>query len=87
MIEMQRAMTGSTLTLEDTDKKNTTLEKPYDDIVERLLDYNEDDVEAEEPDKDEPELEEDLPGLEPAPLELEEITDMHEDLPPTSPDL
>jgi RNA polymerase primary sigma factor len=87
MIDLERAMTGSTLTLDDTDKKNTTLEKPYDDIVERLLDYNEDDVEAEEPNKDEPELEEDLQGLEPAPLELEEITDMHEDLTQTSPDL
>ena len=89
MIDLKRAMTGTTLTLNDA-QATTDLEKPFD-IVEQLLtkdlDYtSEDDVE-EEPGKDEQEMEEDLSGLETGPLELEtgpleleEIPDMHEDL-------
>ncbi|MBV9229843.1 MAG: RNA polymerase subunit sigma, partial [Chloroflexi bacterium] len=89
MIDLKRAMTGTTLTLNDA-QATTDLEKPFD-IVEQLLtkdlDYtSEDDVE-EEPGKDEQEMEEDLNGLETGPLELEtgpleleEIPDMHEDL-------
>lgn len=80
MVELQRAMTGTTLTLDNTN--TTDLEKQYD-IVEQLLtkdiEYTiEDDVE--EPGKEEQELEEDLSSLEPASLELEEMSDMHEDL-------
>jgi len=83
MVERERAMTGATLTLDDTKETTTDLDKHYDDIVGRLLtsdrEYrNADDVEG--PGKDEQELDEDLTGLEPAPLELEEMSDMHEDL-------
>jgi len=83
MIDLQqRAMTGTTLTLNDKNE-NPDLEQPFD-IVEQLLTKDlehtfEDDVE-EEPGKDEQELEEDLGGLEPASLELEEMSAMHEDL-------
>ena len=83
MIDLQqRAMTGTTLTLNET-TTNPDQEKAFD-IVEQLLskdlDYtNEDEVE-EGPGKDEQELEEDLNGLEPASLELEEMSAMHEDL-------
>lgn len=92
MIELERAMTEATLTLKNTTQKEIDAEKPYDDdIVERLLTkdlaYIEDDVEC--PGKDEQELEEDLANLEPAPLELEEMSDMHEDLTqlPCSPEM
>ncbi len=82
MIDLQRATTGATLTLDDTKQMSTDLEKQYDDIVDRLLtkdlEYSEDDVE--DSGKDENELEEDLTNMEPAPLELEEMSDMHEDL-------
>ena len=83
MIELQkRAMTGTTLTLNEKDT-NSDQEQSFD-IVEQLLtkdlDYTmEDDVE-EETGKDEQELEEDLSGLEPVSLELEEMSAMHEDL-------
>src|SRR5947199_10104226 len=83
MLELQkRAMTGTTLTLNEKDT-NSDQEQSFD-IVEQLLtkdlDYTmEDDVE-EETGKDEQELEEDLNGLEPASLELEEMSAMHEDL-------
>jgi len=83
MLELERAMTGATLTLDDTKETTTDLDKQYDDIVGRLLTNDReyiiaDDVEGSG--KDEQELEEDLTGLEPAPLELEEMSDMHEDL-------
>jgi RNA polymerase primary sigma factor len=82
MIEFERATTGATLTLDDTKEMSTDLEKQYDDIVDRLLtsdiEYTEDDVE--DSGKDENELDEDLTSMEPAPLELEEMSDMHEDL-------
>ena len=82
MIDLQRAATGATLTLDDTKQMSTDLEKQYDDIVDRLLtkdlEYSEEDVE--DSGKDEQELEEDLTNLEPAPLELEEMSDMHEEL-------
>src|SRR5437588_1163055 len=83
MIDLQqRAMTGTTLTLNDKNE-NPDLEQPFD-IVEQLLTKDlehtfEEDVE-EEPGKDEQELEEDLGGLEPVSLELEEMSAMHEDL-------
>ena len=82
MIDLERATTGATLTLDDKKQMTTDLEKQYDEIVGRLLtkdlEYNEDDVE--DSGKDEHELEEDLTNMEPAPLELEEMSDMHEDL-------
>jgi RNA polymerase primary sigma factor len=81
MIDLERAMTGTTLTLNDTEAA-TGLEKPFD-IVEQLfpkdLDYTQEDVEEEE--KDEPELEEDLTSLEPASLEMDDLPEMQEDLP------
>ncbi len=81
MIDLERAMTGTTLTLNDTEAA-TGLEKPLD-IVEQLfpkdLDYTQEDVEEEE--KDEPELEEDMTSLEPASLEMDDLPEMQEDLP------
>ena len=81
MIDLERAMTGTTLTLNNTEAA-TGLEKPFD-IVEQLfpkdLDYTQEDVE--EGEKDEPELEEDLTSLEPAALEMDDLPEMQEDLP------
>jgi RNA polymerase primary sigma factor len=83
MIDLQqRAMTETTQPLNET-TTNPDQEKAFA-IVEQLLskdlDYTiEDDVE-EGPGKDEQELEEDLNGLEPVSLELEEMSAMHEDL-------
>ncbi len=78
MIDLERAMTGTTLTLNTTEAA-TGLEKPFD-IVEQMLnkdlDYTQDDVEEE---KEEPELEEDLTSLEPASLEIDDLPDMQED--------
>jgi len=91
MIELERATNGPTLTLDDTKDVNTDLTKQCDEIVGRLLtkdlEYIEDDVES--PGKDEPEFEEDIANLDTAPLELEELPDMHEDLNqlPVSPEL
>jgi len=82
MIDLQqRTMTGMAL---ENKHANPDHEEHIDDIVEQLLpkDLNyivEDDVE-EGSDKDESELEEDLSGLEPVSLELEEMSVMHEDL-------
>jgi RNA polymerase primary sigma factor len=83
MIDLQqRAMTGTTLTLNDT-TTNPDQEKAID-IVEQLLskdlDYTIEDEVEEGSGKDEQELEEDLNNLEPASLELEEMSAMHEDL-------
>jgi RNA polymerase primary sigma factor len=83
MIDIQqRAMTGTTLILDDTSTK-VDQEQPFD-IVEQLLnkdlDYTlEEDVE-EGPGKGEQEMEEDMQCLEPVSLELEEMSAMHEDL-------
>jgi RNA polymerase primary sigma factor len=92
MIDLQkRAMTGTTLTLDDTNPKAED-EQPFD-IVEQLLskelEYTlEDDVE-DGPCKDEQEMEEDISCLEPVSLELEEMSAMHKDLTqlPGSPEL
>ena len=92
MIDLQkRAMTGTTLTLDDTNPKAEE-EQPFD-IVEQLLskelEYTlEDDVE-DGPCKDEQEMEEDISCLEPVSLELEEMSAMHKDLTqlPGSPEL
>lgn len=80
MIDLERATNGPMLTLNDT--KDTDLSKQCDEIVDRLLtkdlEYVEEDVEC--PGKDEQEFEEDITNLDTAPLELEELSDMHEDL-------
>lgn len=90
MIDVKRAMTGPTLTLNNT-QKETALEQPYD-VVEQLLtkelDYTPPgDVEEEDAGKGENDLEDDLSSLETgpldidtSPLELEEMSDLHEDL-------
>jgi len=63
---------------------NPDQEEHIEDIVEQLLpkdlNYIVEDAVEEESDKDESELEEDLSGLEPVSLELEEMSAMHEDL-------
>ena len=89
MIELQQAMKDTMLSLEDN---NTDLDQQFEGVdTEELLnpglEYIEDDVE--DPGKEEQELEEDLTSLEPAPIELEAMSDMHEELTqlPSSPDL
>src|SRR5437667_4823100 len=70
---------------------DTDLTKQCDEIVDRLLtedlEYIEDDIET--PGKDEQEFEEDIATLDTTPLELEELSDVHEELTqlPASPDL
>ncbi len=80
MIELQRPMKDTTIiTLEDTNL-NIDLEKQFggvDELLPKDLDYIDD---VEEPGKEEQELEEDLTSLEPAPIELEAMSDMHEEL-------
>lgn len=87
MIDLERAMTGTTLTLNNTETA-TGLEKPFD-FVEQLLnkdlDYTQEEVEEEV--KDEQELEEDLTSLEPTSLEMDDMSDIHEDLPQGTPEL
>jgi len=91
MIELEHATAGTTLTLDDTKNMNTDLTKQCDEIVDRLLtkdlEYTEEDGES--PGKDEQELEEDITNLDTAPLELEELSEVHEDLTqlPVSPGL
>jgi RNA polymerase primary sigma factor len=82
MIDVQRAATGPTLTLDDNKDKNVDLSKQCDEIVDRLLtkdlEYSEDEVES--PGKEEQEFEEDIANLDTGPLELEELSEIHEDL-------
>src|SRR5215472_11711178 len=91
MIELERATNGPTLTLDDTKDVKTDLTKQCDEVVEQLLtkdlEYSDEDVES--PGKEEPEFEEDIANLDTAPLELEELPEMHEDLSqlPASPEL
>lgn len=88
MIELQqRATTGKTLTLDDKGMKTIDLEKQFDldQLLSKGLDNTTeaDVIEDDEDDaliKDDQELDEDLNHLQPAPLELEEMSDMHEDL-------
>jgi RNA polymerase primary sigma factor len=88
MIDTKRAMTGTTLTLPNTNEVTGLDQKPFD-IVEQLmtkdLDYIEEE-DGEETAKDESE-DEDFSAmetgpleLETGPLELEEISDLHEDI-------
>jgi len=89
MIDVKRAMTGTTLTLNNSQEKSGP-EKPYD-LVEQFLkkdlDYTPQDDADEGHLKDESEVEEDLERLDTGPLELEsgpleldEMPDMHEEL-------
>ncbi|HET8912002.1 MAG TPA: sigma-70 family RNA polymerase sigma factor [Ktedonobacteraceae bacterium] len=88
MIELQqRAKTGKTLILDDKGMNTLDLEKQFDldQLLPKDLDYtSETDVIEDEGDealiKENQELDEDLHRLEPAPLELEEMSDMHENL-------
>jgi len=94
MIDLERAMTGTTLTINKSQERKGPDEEPFD-LVEKFLkkglDYtSEDDVE-ESPEKHDQELEEDLNSLETGPLdletgplEMEEMPDLHEDLAPLS---
>jgi RNA polymerase primary sigma factor len=90
MIDMERGTAGATLPCHDADTMNTDLAKQYENIFGRLLNKDlayTDDGECHS--KDEPELEEDMSGLDTVPLELDEMPDMHEDLAqiPGSPEL
>ncbi len=78
MINTKRAVMGTTLTLNTM--KDPDPEKPFD-IIEQLLskdiDYTPEDETG--PAKGEQELEEDLGDLSSGPLEMEEISDIHEE--------
>jgi RNA polymerase primary sigma factor len=82
MMDLKRAMTGTTLTLNNS-TETTDHEQPFD-FVEQLLKkdltYTTDDRE-EIADKDEQELDDDISTMETGPLELEDTSeDIHEDL-------
>jgi len=80
MIDYERATAEKTLP-RNTTPTNPGLEDSFD-IVGRLFDKDLDDIEddVEDPGKDEQELDDDLSGLDSGPLELEEMSDMHEEL-------
>ena len=88
MLELQqRTMTDPTLVPDTTTTTTDTDLEEHVSLVEQMLKEDreymlEDDVEEvdEEAGKDEQELDEDLNSLEPASLELEEMSVMHEDL-------
>jgi RNA polymerase primary sigma factor len=92
MIDLERAMTGTTLIINKSQERKDPDKEPLDIVntfLRKDLGYTpEDDLEESSP-KDDQEMEEDLSGLETGPLdletgplELEEIPDMHEDLNP-----
>ena len=91
MIELEKATTRTPLVLDDADTVNTDLTKQCGEIVDRLLtkdlEYNEEEIEN--VGKDEQEFEEDIANMDTSPLELEELSDTHEDLTqlPSPPDL
>ncbi len=80
MIELERGTAGTISPRHDTDTANLDLDKQYDDIFGRLLNKDLTYTDDGDTSKDEPELEEDLPGLDSGPLELDEMADIHEDL-------
>jgi RNA polymerase primary sigma factor len=94
MIDLERAMTGTTLTINKSQEKKGRDEEPFDLVEEFLkkdLDYTSEDDAEESPEKNDQELEEDLAGLETGPLdletgplEMEEMPDLHEELAPLS---
>jgi len=92
MIDVKRAMTGPTLALNNAEKEPALEQPPYD-IVEQILAQDlihippADVEEEEETGKGEHDLEDDLSSLETGPLdidtnplELEEMSDLHEEL-------
>jgi len=92
MIDLERAMTGTTLIINKSQERKGPDKEPLDIVntfLRKDLGYTpEDDVE-ESPSKEDQEMEEDLNGLETGPLdletgplELEEMPDMHEDINP-----
>jgi RNA polymerase primary sigma factor len=90
MIDIERGMAGVTLPRQDADTMNADLEKQYENIFGCLL--NKDLVYTDDSEcngKDEPELEEDISGLDSGPLELDEMADVREELAqiPGSPEL
>lgn len=80
MIELERGTAGTISPRHDTDTANLDLDKQYDDIFGRLLNKDLTYTDDGDNSKDEPELEEDMPGLDTGPLELDEMADIHEDL-------
>jgi len=89
MIELERGTAGTISPRHDTETTNRDLEKQYDDIFGRLLNKDLTYTDDGDNSKDEPELEEDMPGLDTGPLELDEMADIHEELAalPGSPEL
>jgi RNA polymerase primary sigma factor len=88
MIDLERAMTETTLGLQNS-HKDTDQEKAFEipDVpFSPDREYISED-ELEDPGTDELEVEEDLGSLESGPLELEEMSDMHEDLTQVSSEL
>jgi RNA polymerase primary sigma factor len=88
MIDLERAMTETTLGLQNS-HKDTDQEKAFeipDAPFSPDREYISED-ELEDPGTDELEVEEDLGSLESGPLELEEMSDMHEDLTQVSSEL
>jgi RNA polymerase primary sigma factor len=92
MIDLERAMTGTTLIINKSQERNDPDKEPLDIVntfLRKDLGYTpEDDVE-ESTSKEDQEMEEDLNGLETGPLdletgplELEEMPDMHEGITP-----
>ena len=79
MINVEHDTAGALLPHPDAEQKNTDLTRQYNEIFGQLL---KNDLtytgESECSGKDEPELEEDVSCLDTAPLELDEITDMHD---------
>ena len=88
MIDFERAMTETTLGLQNA--HNTTDQEEAFAIPDLLFSSDHEYIsedELEDPGTDESEVEEDLGGLESGPLELEEMSDMHEDLTQVSSEL
>src|SRR5690348_18354745 len=88
MIDLERAMTETTLGLQNS-HKDTDQEKAFaipDSLFSPDHEYISED-ELEDPGTDEAEVEEDLGSLESGPLELEEMSDMHEELTQVSSEL
>lgn len=88
MIDLERARTEPTLGLNNahTDTDQEKLFDLPDQLFAKDREYISED-ELEDPGTDEPGGEEDLSSLESGPLELEEMSDMHEDLSQVSPEL
>ena len=92
MIDLERAMTGTTLIINKSQERKDPDKEPLDIVntfLRKDLGYTPEDDLEESSSKEDQEMEEDLNGLETGPLdletgplELEEITDLHEDITP-----